>query len=354
MVQICHRKRRFSMAAATIFVVTAGLSQNLFIPAPNLSSTIGIPCVEAFVPQLYPSEKRASATFTALLKRNSPRERTLLHSIPKEQRLTGVCHDTTRNNCCEATSTNDRVQDLGVDDVSLILKKEDSKKRKGWKFWGEVLSISAKHTSTLMLMAFLSATTPMPAMANFDTPITSNHPSTSDTVPTYRESSLVVALEAQSPYTGQLVDTSGAKLVRLDSGVSYNDLRDGTGDVTAEEGKRVNIQWVLKRSNGYSIDSSAQNDGVPFIFVVGAGNTQKQSIRAIPGLDEGIRGMKVGGIRRIVIPPSLAYVEGVGDDCPGPVPPGFGPKQRIKRVMENRMDVPDESFLLDVKLTRVQ
>ena len=360
MVQICRRKRRFSMATATIFVVTASLSQNLLIPAPNISSTIGIPCVEAFVPQFHPSEKRASAKFTTRLTRNSPRERKLLHSIPKEQRLTDACHDTTRNNCYEETNTNDRVQDLGVDDVSFILKKEDVKKRKGWKFWGEVLSMSVKHTSALMLMALLSATTPMPAMATFDTAITSIHSSTTDTVPissspnAFRESSLVVALEAQSPYTGQLVDTSGAKLVQLDSGVSYNDLRDGTGDVTAEEGKRVNIQWVLKRSNGYSIDSSAQNDGVPFIFVVGAGNTQKERIRAIPGLDEGIRGMKVGGIRRIVIPPSLAYVEGVGDDCPGPVPPGFGPKQRIKRVMENRMDVPDESFLLDVKLTRVQ
>ena len=66
--------------------------------------------------------------------------------------------------------------------------------------------------------------------------------------------------------------------------------------------------------------------------------------------------MKLGGIRRIVIPPSLAYTDGLNDDgtSPGPVPTGFGPKQRIRRVMENRMDVPDESFLLDVKLTRIQ
>jgi len=150
----------------------------------------------------------------------------------------------------------------------------------------------------------------------------------------------------------------------LDSGVTYRDLRDGTGNEVAIEGKRVNIQWVLKRSNGYSIDSSSNNDGVPFIFVVGGGGgggdklqqSQQQQQRAIAGLDEGIRGMKVGGIRRIVFPPSLAYVEGLNDDgsSPGPVPIGFGPKQRIRRVMENRMDVPDESFLLDVKLTRIQ
>ena len=64
--------------------------------------------------------------------------------------------------------------------------------------------------------------------------------------------------------------------------------------------------------------------------------------------------MKVGGIRRIVIPPSLAFVEGLEDGMPGPIPLGFGPKQRIRRVMVNRMDVPDESFIIDVKATRVQ
>mmetsp|Transcript_2321 Transcript_2321/g.2705 ORF Transcript_2321/g.2705 Transcript_2321/m.2705 type:complete len:220 (-) Transcript_2321:689-1348(-) len=165
--------------------------------------------------------------------------------------------------------------------------------------------------------------------------------------------------------------SSNAVIIRLDSGVTYRDLREGgvvgrgqeevVPVVTATEGKRVNIQWVLKRSNGYSIDSSSNNDGVPFIFVVGGENKkatgqQQQQQRAIAGLDEGIRGMKVGGIRRIVIPPSLAYTEGLNDDgsSPGPVPTGFGPKQRIRRVMENRIDVPDESFLLDVKLTRIQ
>jgi len=184
----------------------------------------------------------------------------------------------------------------------------------------------------------------------------------------FRDSPLVVAVaQSSSPYTGQLVDTANARLVKLDSGVTYRDLVEGTaGDGVAEEGKRLNIQWSLKRSNGYSIDSSALNDGVPFIFVVGGDGKQQQqqqqqqpqtqtpAMTAIPGLDEGIRGMKVGGIRRIVIPPSLSYLGGLEPNSPGPVPTGFGPKQRIKRVMENRLDVPDESFLLDVKLTRVQ
>lgn len=142
--------------------------------------------------------------------------------------------------------------------------------------------------------------------------------------------------------------------VSLLSGVTYQDIREGEGDLV-EEGKRVNIQWVLKRSNGYTIDSSSTNDGIPFIFVVGGGDVRdKKETRAICGLDLGIRGMRVGGIRRIVMPPSLAYVDGVEDGKPGPVPKGFGPKQRIRRVMELLSDVPGESIILDVKATRVQ
>ena len=81
---------------------------------------------------------------------------------------------------------------------------------------------------------------------------------------------VTLALGAGGPSStiGDLVDTTDAVVVRLDSGVTYRDLRDGTGNEVAIEGKRVNIQWVLKRSNGYSIDSSSNNDGVPFIFVV--------------------------------------------------------------------------------------
>eukprot|EP00566_Odontella_aurita_P015797 CAMPEP_0113594216 /NCGR_PEP_ID=MMETSP0015_2-20120614/38935_1 /TAXON_ID=2838 /ORGANISM="Odontella" /LENGTH=277 /DNA_ID=CAMNT_0000501151 /DNA_START=305 /DNA_END=1137 /DNA_ORIENTATION=+ /assembly_acc=CAM_ASM_000160 len=86
--------------------------------------------------------------------------------------------------------------------------------------------------------------------------------------------------------------------IQLPSGVMYVDLRPGSGDVV-EEGKRVNVQWVLKRSNGYFVDSSSNNDGVPFIFTVG------DPKGAMAGVDEGIRGMRVGGIRRIIVPPNL-------------------------------------------------
>mmetsp|Transcript_28798 Transcript_28798/g.42030 ORF Transcript_28798/g.42030 Transcript_28798/m.42030 type:complete len:264 (+) Transcript_28798:126-917(+) len=134
---------------------------------------------------------------------------------------------------------------------------------------------------------------------------------------------------------------------KLPSGVIYADLRVGNGE-EAVEGSRANIQWVLRKSNGYFVDSSEVSDGVPFIFTVGDKNG------AIAGVDEGIRGMKVGGVRRLLIQPKYAYVTGVEDGKPGPLPVGFGPKQQMRRVMEARKDVPGEYIFLEIQLTRIR
>lgn len=134
--------------------------------------------------------------------------------------------------------------------------------------------------------------------------------------------------------------------VKLPSGVIYADLRPGKGP-EVKEGSKVNMQWVLRKSNGYFVDSSAVQDSVPFIFAVGDGT-------AIKGLDEGIRGIQEGGVRRILMPPSLAYVEGLDDGKPGPLPAGFGPRQQMRRVQTVRKDVPGEYVFLEVQVTRVR
>mmetsp|Transcript_3324 Transcript_3324/g.4527 ORF Transcript_3324/g.4527 Transcript_3324/m.4527 type:complete len:252 (+) Transcript_3324:101-856(+) len=135
--------------------------------------------------------------------------------------------------------------------------------------------------------------------------------------------------------------------IKLPSGVTYADLRVGKGE-EATLGKKANLQWVLRRSNGYFVESSEVNDSVPFIFNVG------DEKAAIAGVNEGVQGMRVGGVRRLLIPPSLAYVQGLEDDKPGPVPKGFGPKQQMRRVMNFRKDVPGEYVFLEVQLTRIR
>ena len=133
---------------------------------------------------------------------------------------------------------------------------------------------------------------------------------------------------------------------KLDSGVIYADVRQGNGQ-QVKEGSRVNLQWVLRKSNGYFVDSSERNDSIPFIFTVG-----DQS--AMEGVDQGIRGMKSGGVRRLLIPPSLAYVQGLDDGMPGPLPEGFGPRQQMRRVQNVRKGVPGEYIYLEVQLTRLR
>jgi len=79
----------------------------------------------------------------------------------------------------------------------------------------------------------------------------------------------------------------------------------------AKQGSQAFVQYVGKLADGTQFDSSYKHGGKPFPFVVGAG-------KVIKGWDQGVAGMKVGGKRKLTIPPSLAY----GDHgVPGTIPP---------------------------------
>ena len=129
------------------------------------------------------------------------------------------------------------------------------------------------------------------------------------------------------------------KVETLPDGVQYFDAVEGTGK-EAGEGNSVQFEWVLRRSNGYFVDSS-NNYGEPFIYKIG--NTDK----VIPGLDEAIRGMKVGGVRKINTPAKVAFRE-VGDGMPGPMPSGFGPRRQILTRLDN------ETWYWEIKLRKVK
>lgn len=81
------------------------------------------------------------------------------------------------------------------------------------------------------------------------------------------------------------------------SGLKYVDLKIGVGEA-AVEGKILEVSyWGKLAANGVRFESSMEDH--PFTFRLGAGD-------AIKGWDEGLLGMKVGGKRRLVIPPSSA------------------------------------------------
>jgi FKBP-type peptidyl-prolyl cis-trans isomerase len=81
------------------------------------------------------------------------------------------------------------------------------------------------------------------------------------------------------------------------SGLSITELEVGDGDV-ASSGQTVVVNYRGTLESGKEFDSSYGRG--PFSFPLGAG-------RVIKGWDEGVAGMKVGGKRRLVIPPDLAY-----------------------------------------------
>ncbi len=88
------------------------------------------------------------------------------------------------------------------------------------------------------------------------------------------------------------------KVITTKSGLQYQDLKEGTGDA-AKKGDTVEVHYTGWLKDGKKFDSSVDR-GRPFPFQLGAG-------RVIKGWDEGVAGMKVGGRRRITIPPDMAY-----------------------------------------------
>jgi len=82
------------------------------------------------------------------------------------------------------------------------------------------------------------------------------------------------------------------------SGLQYIDIVVGSGASPAP-GKKVAVHYTGTLENGQKFDSSLDR-GIPFVFVIGRGNV-------IAGWDEGVMGMKVGGKRKLIIPPELAY-----------------------------------------------
>jgi FKBP-type peptidyl-prolyl cis-trans isomerase len=93
-------------------------------------------------------------------------------------------------------------------------------------------------------------------------------------------------------------DKKGGKMVTTKTGLKYEDVKVGTG-AEAKAGDTVEVHYTGTLANGKKFDSS-KDRGQPFPFKLGAG-------KVIKGWDEGVAGMKVGGVRKLVIPPELGY-----------------------------------------------
>ena len=93
------------------------------------------------------------------------------------------------------------------------------------------------------------------------------------------------------------------------SGLQYVDTKVGAG-ASPQKGQTAVVHYTGWLVDGKKFDSS-KDHGQPFLFAVGRGEV-------IKGWDEGVATMKVGGVRRLVVPPDLAYgARGAG----GVIPP---------------------------------
>lgn len=104
-----------------------------------------------------------------------------------------------------------------------------------------------------------------------------------------------------------LATAATAPATQNNNGVIINDITVGQG-AEVKAGELVSVNYILSLSDGTVIQNS-KDFGKPFQFTLGAGEV-------IPGWEMGFAGMKIGGVRTIVVPPNLAY----GSNQVGPIP----------------------------------
>lgn len=126
-------------------------------------------------------------------------------------------------------------------------------------------------------------------------------------------------------------------VVTTTTGLRYYDFRIGTVGEAIEEGDTVRFHLTTGTTgarNGWKLASTY--DGEALIVKIGDGSI-------VPGLEEAMRGMKVGGRRRALVPPELGYK---GTTKQGPIPIEFASFQRFKNIYLNprRAFIPDGKF----------
>ena len=133
----------------------------------------------------------------------------------------------------------------------------------------------------------------------------------------YWMSGIALLLMISTGCESKLVNATGRDPVEIDdsqyittsSGLRYFDLTVGTGAMPQDGQTAVMHYTGWMKNNGLEIDTTRDNN-IPFRYTIGAGEV-------VDGWEEGIRTMKVGGLRQLVIPPSLGY----GDQAAGVIPP---------------------------------
>ncbi|XP_051126075.1 peptidyl-prolyl cis-trans isomerase FKBP16-1, chloroplastic [Andrographis paniculata] len=135
----------------------------------------------------------------------------------------------------------------------------------------------------------------------------------------------------------EMKDPDVLRTFKLPSGVRIQDIVDGQGQ-EAHEGDTVRFNYVCRRSNGYFVHSTInQFSGESSPVTLPLDDQQM-----IKGLKEVLIGMKVGGKRRALIPPSVGYTS----EALEPIPQEFGPRRSLLSHMM-------EPLIFEVQLLKI-
>ncbi|KAL8129174.1 hypothetical protein V2J09_018329 [Rumex salicifolius] len=124
---------------------------------------------------------------------------------------------------------------------------------------------------------------------------------------------------------------------KLPSGVRIQDITEGEGR-EAQEGDFIEFNYVCRRANGYFVYSTVDQfsgEAMPVTLLL-------DENEVIKGLMDVLIGMKVGGKRRALVPPSVGYV----NETLKPIPDEFGPRRSL-------LSHASEPLVFEVQLLKV-
>jgi peptidylprolyl isomerase len=114
-----------------------------------------------------------------------------------------------------------------------------------------------------------------------------------------RKVSLILAIGSSLLMSGlNTAQSASPTAITTATGLQYIDQTVGTGP-SPQKGQKVTVHYTGTLENGTKFDSS-KDRGTPFTFTIGVG-------QVIKGWDEGVSTMKVGGVRKLIIPADLGY-----------------------------------------------
>ncbi|XP_066329512.1 peptidyl-prolyl cis-trans isomerase FKBP17-1, chloroplastic-like [Miscanthus floridulus] len=150
--------------------------------------------------------------------------------------------------------------------------------------------------------------------------------------PTLTSRQLLAAAATASTLRTAAASAAAPRFAEIPSSgvVKALDLREGSGDIPAV-GDQVAIHHYgrLAAKQGWRFDSTYDHkdetgDPMPFVFTLGSG-------KVIPGMEAAVKSMRVGGLRRVIIPP----LQGYQNTSQEPIPPNFFDRQRLFTTIFN-------------------